>query len=172
MKNTIRAVFFQIFVGVLIFFLSFLINMSDVVRNFMYSNIVFRVILCFVPLYLYYNLGKGMSKKKAKGLDFFTGSVVFLIALILAVIAFVGLGMKLFTSDYFSSMWRLPLDVFLYPQNYICSLMGINHGVAAFVCGAVLPSFIFGLSIKSSRKKMLRLKRMKRMREMRNNRGY
>ena len=172
MKNTVRAVFFQFFVGIFVFFLSLLINFSAPVRGFVYSNIIFRVVLCLVPVYLYFNLGKGMSKKKPKSLDFLTGSIVFVIGLVLGIVALAGLGTNVFNVNVFSSMWRFPLDIFLYPEVYIIEVLGIKQNILTFIVALAFPSIIYGLSIKVSRKKILKAKRRKHMQDMKRKANY
>lgn len=167
MKNNIRGFIFHIIVAIFVFGISLLINMSVPIRNLVYSNIFFKIIISFLPIRFYYNLAKGMSKRTPKSLDFFYGSLIVLVSIILGLIAFMGLGMKIFSSTIASSIWRLPLDLFLLPQMYILEIFKIKHNIITFTLAILAPGFIYGFSIRKSRQKIAKQKRAKRIKEQR-----
>lgn len=167
MKNNIRGFIFHILVAVFVFIMGLLIDMSVPVRTFLYSNLFFKVLICFLPLRFYYKLGKGMSKRTPRALDFFYGSLIVVVSLIFGAIAFVGLGMKVFSTPVASSIWRLPLDLFLLPEMYIFEIFKIDHNLITFGIAALAPGFIYGFSIRKSRIKLAKQKRIKKMKEQR-----
>ncbi|MBP2025984.1 hypothetical protein [Peptoniphilus stercorisuis] len=170
MNNNFRGLVFHILVIVFMFFLSLLLNISEVVRNFVYTSFIFKIILTILPAFIYYNLAKIMSKKSSKKFDFLNGIFIVIIGLILGIIAFTGLGLGIFSKEVFSSMWRFPLDIFLFPQMYILEIYNIRHNIITFIIILFIPSIIYGFSIRSSRRKIAKRKRINRMKERRMNR--
>ncbi len=171
MKNTLRALVFHVIVIAFVFLLGLVLNWSGFIRELVYSNLFFKILLSFLPIMFYYNLGKGMSKRTPKKLDYFTGSLIFLIAIALGLVAFLGLGREIFSTSVASSMWRFPLDIFLMPQMYIYEVLKIKHNIITFIIAAIMPGIIFGVSIKSSRKKIEKQKRIRKMQERRKQRA-
>lgn len=171
MKNNLRGLIFHIIVIVFVFFLSLLINISEVIRNFVYTNLIFKIIFTILPVFIYYNLSKAMSKKSSRKLDFFSGIFIVIIGLVLGLIAFTGLGLDIFDKKVFSSMWRFPLDIFLFPQMYILEIYHIKHNLITFIISIFVPNIIYGFSIRSSRRKIAKRKRLIRMKQRRMERG-
>lgn len=163
MRNNTRGLIFHIFIIILVFAMSSVINLSESVRNLVYGNLAFKIIFVLLIVLLYYNFGKGLSKKNAKALDFLAGNLIFLIGMILFAFGFIGMGMDFFNSPVGSTFWKFPVEFFLMPQVYIIKVLGIDYNVISFVISAILPGIIYGLSIKTSRKKI-----MKRQRNIRN----
>ena len=167
MNNNLRGLVFHILVIVFMFFLSLLLNISEVVRNFVYTNFIFKIILTILPAFIYYNLAKIMSKKASKKSDFLNGLFIVIIGLLLGIIAFMRLGLNVFNTEVFPSMWRFPLDIFLFPEMYILEMYHIKHNIITFIISLFIPSIIYGFSIRSSRRKIAKRKRINRSRERR-----
>lgn len=167
MKNKNRAIVFQIMIITFMFLFSWLINLSEMVRNFIYGNIFLKLIVTLVPIMFYYNMGKGMTKRYNRKFDFFTGSTIFIIAIILGVIAFIGTKMKIFSIPVASSIWRLPLDIWLYPEMYIFEVWGIKHNLITFAFSTIFPSLVFGFGLKTSRKRFEKRRKIQKMRAKR-----
>ena len=70
MKNTLRALVFHVIVIAFVFLLGLVLNWSGFIRELVYSNLFFKILLSFLPIMFYYNLGKGMSKRTPKKLDY------------------------------------------------------------------------------------------------------
>lgn len=88
MRNNTRGLIFHILIVFITFAISALINLSTNMRNLVYGNIFFKIILVAVIVVLYYNFGKMLSKRNARSLDFFAGNLIFLIGLILFALGF------------------------------------------------------------------------------------
>lgn len=161
MRNNTRALIFHILIVFITFAVASLINLSSQVRNLVYSNLAFKVILVGLILILYFNFGKGLSKKNARSLDFFAGNLIWLIGLVLFAFAFVGLGREVFTRSVGGSYWKFPLEFFLMPQVYAIKILGISYNPISLFVASLIPGFIYGISIKISRAKMIRRNRAK-----------
>ncbi|KXB72121.1 hypothetical protein HMPREF1864_00235 [Peptoniphilus sp. DNF00840] len=107
-------------------------------------------------LILYFNFGKGLSKKNARSLDFLAGNLIWLIGLVLFAFAFVGLGREVFSRSVGGSYWKFPLEFFLMPQVYAIKILGIAYNPLSLFVASLVPGFIYGISIKISRAKMMR----------------
>ena len=123
MRNNTRALIFHILIVFITFAVASLINLSSQVRNLVYGNLAFKVILVGLILILYFNFGKGLSKKNARSLDFFAGNLIWLIGLVLFAFAFVGLGREVFSRSVGGSYWKFPLEFFLMPQVYAIKIL-------------------------------------------------
>lgn len=156
MRNNTRALIFHILIVFITFALACLINLSSQVRNLVYGNLAFRVILVALILILYFNFGKGLSKKNARSLDFLAGNLIWLIGLVLFAFAFVGLGREVFSRSVGGSYWKFPLEFFLMPQIYAIKILGIAYNPLSLFVASLVPGFIYGISIKISRAKMMR----------------
>lgn len=156
MRNNTRALIFHILIVFITFALACLINLSSQVRNLVYGNLAFRVILVALILILYFNFGKGLSKKNARSLDFLAGNLIWLIGLVLFAFAFVGLGREVFSRSVGGSYWKFPLEFFLMPQVYAIKILGIDYNPLSLFVASLVPGFIYGISIKISRAKMMR----------------
>lgn len=156
MRNNTRALIFHILIVFITFALACLINLSSQVRNLVYGNLAFKVILVALILILYFNFGKGLSKKNARSLDFFAGNLIWLIGLVLFAFAFVGLGREVFSRSVGGSYWKFPLEFFLMPEVYAIKILGIAYNPLSLFVASLVPGFIYGISIKISRTKMMR----------------
>ncbi|WP_277218955.1 hypothetical protein [Peptoniphilus vaginalis] len=156
MRNNTRALIFHILIVFITFALACLINLSSQVRNLVYGNLAFKVILVALILILYFNFGKGLSKKNARNLDFFAGNLIWLIGLVLFAFAFVGLGREVFSRSVGGSYWKFPLEFFLMPEVYAIKILGIAYNPLSLFVASLVPGFIYGISIKISRAKMMR----------------
>lgn len=161
MRNNTRALIFHILIVFITFAIASLINLSAQVRNLVYGNIFFKIILVAFIFILYFNFGKGLSKKNAKSLDFFAGNLICLIGLILFAFAFVGLGREVFTKSIGGSYWKFPMEFFLMPQLYAIKVLGIKYNPISLLIATLIPNFIYGFSIKISRAKMIKRNRAK-----------
>ena len=159
MRNNTRALIFHILIVFITFAIASLINLSAQVRNLVYGNIFFKIILVAFIFILYFNFGKGLSKKNAKSLDFFAGNLICLIGLILFAFAFVGLGREVFTKSIGGSYWKFPMEFFLMPQLYAIKVLGIKYNPISLLIATLIPNFIYGFSIKISRAKMIKRNR-------------
>lgn len=156
MRNNTRALIFHILIVFITFALACLINLSSQVRNLVYGNLAFRVILVALILILYFNFGKGLSKKNARSLDFLAGNLIWLIGLVLFAFAFVGLGREVFSRSVGGSYWKFPLEFFLMPEVYAIKILGIAYNPLSLFVASLVPGFVYGISIKISRAKMMR----------------
>ena len=161
MRNNTRALIFHILIVFITFAVASLINLSSQVRNLVYGNLAFKVILVGLILILYFNFGKGLSKKNARSLDFFAGNLIWLIGLVLFAFAFVGLGREVFSRSVGGSYWKFPLEFFLMPQVYAIKILEISYNPLSLFVASLIPGFIYGISIKISRAKMIRRNRAK-----------
>ena len=159
MRNNTRGLIFHILIVFITFAIASLINLSAQVRNLVYGNIFFKIILVAFIFILYFNFGKGLSKKNAKSLDFFAGNLICLIGLILFAFAFVGLGREVFTKSIGGSYWKFPMEFFLMPQLYAIKVLGIKYNPISLLIATLIPNFIYGFSIKISRAKMIKRNR-------------
>lgn len=155
MRNNTRGLIFHVLISIIIFALAFLVNINESVRNLMYGNIIFKIIVLAVVLVLYYNFGKLMSKRSAKALDFFAGNIIVLIGFILFGLGFLGLGMEIFEKPVGGSFWKFPLELFLMPQVYSIKVLGINYNAITLLIATLIPGIIYGISIKISRRKLM-----------------
>lgn len=165
MRNNTRALIFHILIVFITFAIASLINLSAQVRNLVYGNIFFKIILVTFIFILYFNFGKGLSKKNAKSLDFFAGNLICLIGLILFAFAFVGLGREVFTKSIGGSYWKFPMEFFLMPQLYVIKVLGIKYNPISLLIATLIPNFIYGFSIKISRTKMIKRNRARMRRK-------
>lgn len=165
MRNNTRALIFHILIIFITFAIASLINLSAQVRNLVYGNIFFKIILVAFIFILYFNFGKGLSKKNAKSLDFFAGNLICLIGLILFAFAFVGLGREVFTKSIGGSYWKFPMEFFLMPQLYAIKVLGIKYNPISLLIATLIPNFIYGFSIKISRAKMIKRNRARMRRK-------
>lgn len=165
MRNNTRALIFHILIVFITFAIASLINLSAQVRNLVYGNIFFKIILVAFIFILYFNFGKGLSKKNARSLDFFAGNLICLIGLILFTFAFVGLGREVFTKSIGGSYWKFPMEFFLMPQLYVIKVLGIKYNPISLLIATLIPNFIYGFSIKISRAKMIKRNRARMRRK-------
>lgn len=165
MRNNTRALIFHILIIFITFAIAALINLSSSVRNLVYGNILFKGILVAVILVLYYNFGKLLSKKNARSLDFFAGNLIFLIGLILFSLGFLGLGRGIFSAAVGGSYWKFPMEFFLMPEVYAIKILGIKYSALSLFVATLLPSIIYGMSIKISRAKLIRKNRTRSRRK-------
>ena len=161
MRNNTRGLIFHILIVFITFAISALINLNTNMRNLVYGNIFFKVILVAVIVVLYYNFGKMLSKRNARSLDFFAGNLIFLIGLILFALGFLGLGKEIFTRSVGGSYWKFPLEFFLMPEVYALKVLGINYNGLSLLVATLIPGFIYGISIKISRAKIIKRNRAK-----------
>lgn len=139
-----------------------LINTSSLLIKVMYGNKISRLILSLLPILLYYNLAKGMSKKKSSRLDFLSGNIIVLISIIFFLLAFIIHKSDLFTIGIGASNWKFPLDIFLMPGLFITEMLKIQYGPLAIAFASLMPGFIYGISIKKSRAKLNKKMRMRK----------
>ena len=165
MRNNTRALIFHILIVFITFAIASLINLSAQVRNLVYGNIFFKIILVAFIFILYFNFGKGLSKRNARSLDFFAGNLICLIGLILFTFAFVGLGREVFTKSIGGSYWKFPMEFFLMPQLYVIKVLGIKYNPISLLIATLIPNFIYGFSIKISRAKMIKRNRARMRRK-------
>lgn len=159
MRNNTRGLIFHVLIVFITFAISALINLSSSMRNLVYGNIFFKVILVAVIVVLYYNFGKMLSKRNARSLDFFAGNLIFLIGLILFALGFLGLGKEFFTGSVGGSYWKFPMEFFLMPEVYAIKVLGINYNALSLFVATLLPGIIYGISIKISRAKIMKRNR-------------
>ena len=165
MRNNTRGLIFHILIIFITFAIAAIINLSNSMRNLVYGNIFFKFILVAVILLLYYNFGKLLSKRNARSLDFFAGNLIFLIGMILFVFGLLGLGKEIFKASIGGSYWKFPLEFFLMPEVYAIKVLGINYNALSLLIATLMPGFIYGVSIKISRKKMIKRNRIKNRRK-------
>ena len=72
-----------------------------------------------------------------------------------------GLGREVFTRSVGGSYWKFPLEFFLMPQVYAIKILGISYNPLSLFVASLIPDFIYGISIKISRAKMIRRNRAK-----------
>ncbi len=156
MRNNVRGLVFHIFITIILFLFNILIGFSDTLSGFLYGNIIFKIILALIPMILYFNFSKAMNKRVSKKLDFLTGNLIILIALILFVPAFLMDGIDMFKMNIAESLWKFPLDLFLMPGLFSFQLLGFGYNMATLVLSAVIPGLIYGISIRRSRAKIHR----------------
>ncbi|MDY3903291.1 hypothetical protein [Peptoniphilus sp.] len=165
MRNNTRGLIFHILIIFITFAIAAIINLSNSMRNLVYGNIFFKFILVAVILLLYYNFGKLLSKRNARSLDFFAGNLIFLIGMILFALGLLGLGKEIFKASIGGSYWKFPLEFFLMPEVYAIKVLGINYNALSLLIATLMPGFIYGVSIKISRKKMIKRNRIKNRRK-------
>lgn len=164
MNNNLRGLFFHFLVIIATFALSYFINLTEPVRNLVYGNMVFKIIIVILILYLYFLLGRGMSKKRPPREDILTGNLIIFISLLTIGIAFLGLRGRFFEVGPGGSYYRFPMDIFLYPQLYILKLIGYYDNYIAIIVSSFVPGIVYFFSIKKSRAQMRRKRRLERNR--------
>lgn len=164
MNNNIRGLLFHIIVIIATFALSYFINLTEEVRNLLYGNMVFRIMIVILILYMYYLLGKGMSKRRPPIEDILTGNLIIFISLLTIGAAFLGLRGKFFEVGPGGSYYRFFMDMFMYPELYILKLIGFYEHLEAIIASAFVPGIIYFLSIKKSRAIIRRKRRIERNR--------
>ena len=164
MNNNLRGLFFHFLVIIATFALSYFINLTEPVRNLVYGNMVFKIIIVILILYLYFLLGRGMSKKRPPREDNLTGNLIIFISLLTIGIAFLGLRGRFFEVGPGGSYYRFPMDIFLYPQLYILKLIGYYDNYIAIIVSSFVPGIVYFFSIKKSRAQMRRKRRLERNR--------
>lgn len=164
MNNNLRGLLFHIIVIIATFALSYFINLSEEVRNLIYGNMVFRIIIVILILYMYFLLGKGMSKRRAPIEDILTGNLIIFISLLSIGVAFLGLREKFLEVGPGDSYYRFFMDMFMYPELYILKLIGFYEYLEAIIASAFVPGIIYFLSIKKSRAVIKRKKKIERNR--------
>lgn len=168
MKNNVLALIFHILIIFILFIVNLLISLNSTISNLIYGNMIFKIILIVFTIFLYYNFAKLMSKRRSKRLDFLTGNIIVVVAIILLIPPLIMLGFKMFDMNVSENLWKFPLDFFLMPGLLISRLLGFKYGIISLVFASLLPGFIYGISIKKSRNKIIRQNRVKRMRQRRN----
>lgn len=164
MNNNLRGLFFHFLVIIATFALSYFINFIEPVRNLVYGNMVFKIIIVILILYLYFLLGRGMSKKRPPREDILTGNLIIFISLLTIGIAFLGLRGRFFEVGPGGSYYRFPMDIFLYPELYILKLIGYYDNYIAIIVSSFVPGIVYFFSIKKSRAQMRRKRRLERNR--------
>ena len=164
MNNNLRGLLFHALVIIATFALSYFINLTEAVRNLIYGNMVFRIIIVIFILYLYFLLGRGMSKKRPPREDLLTGNLIIFISLMTIGVAFLGLRGKFFEVGPGGSYYRFFMDMFMYPELYMLKLVGYDKHFAAIIASAFVPGIIYFFSIKKSRAVMRRKRRIERNR--------
>lgn len=164
MNNNLRGLFFHFLVIIATFALSYFINLTEPVRNLVYGNMVFKIIIVILILYLYFLLGRGMSKKRPPREDILTGNLIIFISLLTIGIAFLGLRGRFFEVGPGGSYYRFPMDIFLYPELYILKLIGYYDNYIAIIVSSFVPGIVYFFSIKKSRAQMRRKRRLERNR--------
>ena len=164
MNNNLRGLFFHFLVIIATFALSYFINLTEPVRNLVYGNMVFKLIIVILILYLYFLLGRGMSKKRPPREDILTGNLIIFISLLTIGIAFLGLRGRFFEVGPGGSYYRFPMDIFLYPELYILKLIGYYDNYIAIIVSSFVPGIVYFFSIKKSRAQMRRKRRLERNR--------
>lgn len=164
MNNNLRGLFFHFLVIIATFALSYFINLIEPVRNLVYGNMVFKIIIVILILYLYFLLGRGMSKKRPPREDILTGNLIIFISLLTIGIAFLGLRGRFFEVGPGGSYYRFPMDIFLYPELYILKLIGYYDNYIAIIVSSFVPGIVYFFSIKKSRAQMRRKRRLERNR--------
>ncbi|CDZ74626.1 putative membrane protein [Peptoniphilus sp. ING2-D1G] len=167
MRNNVRGLVFHIFIIIILFLLNVLIGLSDTLSKFLYGNIIFKIILALIPVILYFNFSKAMNKRVSRRLDFLTGNLIILIALILFVPAFIMEGFGLFKLNVAESIWKFPLDLFLMPGLFSFELLGFEYSMVTLALSAVIPGMIYGISIRRSRIKINRRNKIMEMKKRR-----
>lgn len=164
MNNNLRGLFFHFLVIIATFALSYFINLTEPVRNLVYGDMVFKIIIVILILYLYFLLGRGMSKKRPPREDILTGNLIIFISLLTIGIAFLGLRGRFFEVGPGGSYYRFPMDIFLYPELYILKLIGYYDNYIAIIVSSFVPGIVYFFSIKKSRAQMRRKRRLERNR--------
>lgn len=164
MNNNLRGLFFHFLVIIATFALSYFINLTEPVRNLVYGNMVFKIIIVILILYLYFLLGRGMSKKRPPREDILTGNLIIFISLLTIGIAFLGLRGRFFEVGPGGSYYRFPMDIFLYPELYILKLIGYYDNYIVIIVSSFVPGIVYFFSIKKSRAQMRRKRRLERNR--------
>lgn len=164
MNNNLRGLFFHFLVIIATFALSYFINLTEPVRNLVYGNMVFKIIIVILILYLYFLLGRGMSKKRPPREDILTGNLIIFISLLTIGIAFLGLRGRFFEVGPGGSYYRFPMDIFLYPELYTLKLIGYYDNYIAIIVSSFVPGIVYFFSIKKSRAQMRRKRRLERNR--------
>lgn len=155
MKNNTRGLFIHLLVNITIFGMAMLINMNQTLTKVMYGNLVFKIILGIIPIFLYYNLAKGLSKKVSSKLDFFAGNIIILIFILLAAISLIGIN-SIYSSEVAGTLWRLPMDIFMFTEVYILNMLNREVSIFNLFITSFIPTIIYGISIKRSRAKINR----------------
>lgn len=167
MRNNTRGLLFHLFTLVIVFIMARVIDFSVSLRNMIYGNAILCGLVSLVPLLLYYHFGKGMSKQSSKRLDFFAGNMIVLLGVLFFLLAFAGMGTGVFQTPVAASYWKFPVEFFLMPQVYVLRINHLPYNALSLFLASLVPTILYGISIKKGRAKMLRRQRaMKHRREM------
>lgn len=169
MRNNTRGLFIHLIVVVFMFGIATLINLNQTLLKIFYGNLIFKIIISIIPLILYYNFGKGLSKKASSKLDFFSGNIIVLLFLILAIISLIGMHSKE-GFEVAGNLWRLPMDLFMFPFVYPMEVLGIDSNYLFLFISSLIPTIVFGISIKRERVKINKRRKMMEMRKRKNER--
>ncbi|WBW50436.1 hypothetical protein O6R05_02520 [Peptoniphilus equinus] len=168
MRNNVRGLFIHLLITALIFGLSFIINLSPAVVKLLYGNRIFCVVAALLPLLLYYLFGGWLSKFQNPKLDFFAGNIIVLLGVVLGLFSLIGFT-RPENADVAGTLFRLPMDMFLFAQIYSLKVLGLQAGHIALLGTSFVPGIIFGIRIKQDRGRISRHRR-RRPREMRGRR--
>ncbi|WP_138159621.1 hypothetical protein [Peptoniphilus catoniae] len=167
MKNNVRGLIFHIFIILIMFLLNILIGLNKTISNFIYGNVIFKLLLALLPIILYYNFAKAMSKRASKRLDFLTGNIIVLVSIIFFIPPIIMEGRGMFSTGVAESIWKFPLDLFLMPGIFIFEILGLGYNLLSLIFASLLPGIIYGISIKKARAKINRRRKIQRMRARR-----
>lgn len=162
MRNNTRGLVIHIFVGLIIFLLAFFINLSKAVREIVYGNLVFRVIISLVPIILYYNFAKLLSKRQSPKLDYLSGNLIVFFGLILFLFGFLLTGRDFFSLGIGTRAFKFPAEIFLTPQIYMIKVLRLPYNAISLLIFTLLPTLIYGFSLRVSREKIRRQRSYRR----------
>lgn len=169
MRNNTRGLFIHLLVVLIMFGIATMINFNQVLVKVFYGNLIFKIIISILPILMYYNFGKGLYKKNSSKLDFFSGNIIVLLFIFLAAISLIGMQSKE-GFEIAGSIWRLPMDLFMFPFVYSMEVLGISSNYLFLFISSLIPTIIFGICIKRERVKINRRKRYMEMKRRKNER--
>ncbi len=155
-RNNFAGLVFHLFIALVVFIILAIINLSENLVRIVYGNILFKAILVLIPIILYYNLGKLLSKKGSSGQDFFSGTLIYFCIIGFLIIGFITLNTGIFKVGVGESIGRLPLDIFFIPELLIIKILKLPYNFITVLIFGLLPGIIYGFATRRGRIKLRR----------------
>lgn len=153
LRNNIRAIGIHLsYIIVLFIFTLCFIGLSQSLGPYInVESLVFKVISIIILITSYIIGGFFLDTNSKKGYDFFCGTSIFIVGVILWIISLGITKGNLYEINYDMQEYWILLDVFILPIKFSFNLININITPIVLLISTTIPSLLMGIGWKIKR---------------------
>lgn len=153
MRNNIRAIGIHLIYVILLFIVTVgFIGLSQSLGPYInVESLVFKVMSIIILITSYIIGGFFLDTNSKKGYDFFCGTTIFILGVILWVISIGITKGNLYEINYDMQEYWILLDMFILPIKFSLNLINIDITPIVLLISTTIPSLLMGIGLKIKR---------------------